>query len=59
MMRQICSFHDIISGGVAKFVKLLNSPHAQVCEQAVWALGNIAGKFKFAKAGSSKCTDDQ
>ena len=47
-----------MSGGVAKFVKLLNSPHAQVCEQAVWALGNIAGKYH-AKAGSTNCTDDQ
>ena len=26
-----------------KFVKLLRSPNQDVCEQAVWALGNIAG----------------
>lgn len=25
------------------FVKLLRSPHTNVAEQAVWALGNIAG----------------
>lgn len=31
------------SGAVPKLVNLLISPHAQVCEQAVWALGNIAG----------------
>lgn len=30
-------------GGVACFVKLLSSPNAEVREQAVWALGNIAG----------------
>ena len=26
-----------------KFAKLLRSPNQDVCEQAVWALGNIAG----------------
>ncbi|WAR09318.1 IMA1-like protein [Mya arenaria] len=31
------------AGAVPKFVKLLESPHPNVCEQAVWALGNIAG----------------
>lgn len=31
------------AGAVPRFVKLLSSPQAQVCEQAVWALGNIAG----------------
>jgi len=30
-------------GAVQCFVTLLLSNHAQVCEQAVWALGNIAG----------------
>ena len=25
------------------FLELLNSPHQNVCEQAVWALGNIIG----------------
>ncbi|XP_022101907.1 importin subunit alpha-3-like [Acanthaster planci] len=28
---------------VPKFVNLLNSDHGNVCEQAVWALGNIIG----------------
>ncbi|XP_020610207.1 importin subunit alpha-4-like [Orbicella faveolata] len=31
------------AGAVPRFVKLLSSSQAQVCEQAVWALGNIAG----------------
>lgn len=26
-----------------KFISLLSSPHAQLVEQAVWALGNITG----------------
>lgn len=26
-------------------LRLLNSPHANVCEQAVWALGNLIGKL--------------
>lgn len=34
------------AGAVPNFVKLLSSPHHNVCEQAVWALGNIAGKAK-------------
>jgi len=31
------------NGGICAFVKLLRSPNAEVQEQAVWALGNIAG----------------
>lgn len=31
------------SGAVPLFLKLLSSPHENVCEQAVWALGNIIG----------------
>lgn len=31
------------AGAVPHFVRLLHSPHPQVCEQAVWALGNIIG----------------
>ena len=30
-------------GAVPRFVKLLKSAEENVCEQAVWALGNIAG----------------
>ena len=33
------------AGAVPKFIKLLESDQANVCEQAVWALGNIAGKL--------------
>ncbi|XP_003375147.1 putative alpha/beta hydrolase fold protein [Trichinella spiralis] len=31
------------SGAVPLFLQLLQSPHMNVCEQAVWALGNIIG----------------
>ncbi|EDO31940.1 predicted protein, partial [Nematostella vectensis] len=31
------------AGAVPFFLKLLNSPRQHVCEQAVWALGNIVG----------------
>ena len=31
------------AGAVHHFLRLLNSPHQNVCEQAVWALGNIIG----------------
>ena len=31
------------SGAVAHFMRLLESKHQNVCEQAVWALGNIIG----------------
>lgn len=31
------------AGAVPHFMKLLISPHQNVCEQAVWALGNIIG----------------
>lgn len=31
------------AGAVPHFLKLLDSPNINVCEQAVWALGNIIG----------------
>lgn len=31
------------SGAVKTFIRLIDSPHPEVREQAVWALGNIAG----------------
>jgi len=31
------------AGAVPRFMRLLSSPHPNVCEQAVWALGNIIG----------------
>ena len=33
----------VICGAVEHFIRLLHSPHQNVCEQAVWALGNIIG----------------
>ncbi len=30
-------------GALGKFALLLDSPHPRIVEQAVWALGNIAG----------------
>lgn len=34
------------SDAVPLFLRLLHSPHQNVCEQAVWALGNIIGLSK-------------
>jgi len=33
------------AGAVAPFIRLLSSEHTNVAEQAVWALGNIAGLY--------------
>lgn len=35
--------HVVEAGAVDLFIRLLSSKHDKVCEQAVWALGNIAG----------------
>ena len=32
------------AGAVPLFINLLSSQHKNVCDQAVWALGNIAGE---------------
>ena len=32
------------ANAIPYLVRLLNSPHSNVCEQAVWALGNLIGK---------------
>lgn len=34
------------AGAVPPFIKLLSNKQHNVCEQAVWALGNIAGKLE-------------
>lgn len=34
----------VFPDAVPLFLRLLHSPHQNVCEQAVWALGNIIGK---------------
>ena len=43
---EIFSFSPIFFflGAVDEFIRLLTSKHEQVCEQSVWALGNIAGR---------------
>uniref|UniRef100_A0A8C8UMV8 Karyopherin subunit alpha 7 n=1 Tax=Peromyscus maniculatus bairdii TaxID=230844 RepID=A0A8C8UMV8_PERMB len=33
----------VMAGAIEPLIELLSSPHLTVCEQAVWALGNIAG----------------
>ena len=37
----------VLNGAVPLFLKLLESPHQNVQEQAVWALGNIIGQSIF------------
>lgn len=35
----------VLADAVPLFLRLLHSPHQNVCEQAVWALGNIIGEL--------------
>ena len=44
----ICVLYNLLLDAVKYFMKLLESPHQNVCEQAVWALGNIIGKTEAA-----------
>ena len=39
----------VMAGAVEHFLRLLNSPHQNVCEQAVWALGNIIGDGPYCR----------
>ncbi|NXW51027.1 IMA3 protein, partial [Nyctiprogne leucopyga] len=41
------------SNAVPLFLRLLHSPHQNVCEQAVWALGNIIGRILCVKTWRS------
>ena len=43
----IASPHLFPVDAVPLFLRLLHSPHQNVCEQAVWALGNIIGQLLF------------
>lgn len=46
------------AGAVPLFLELLSSGNMNVCEQAVWALGNIIGPFSCIKVSklSSSCS---
>lgn len=39
----------VLAGSVEHFLRLLHSPHQNVCEQAVWALGNIIGDGPYCR----------
>ena len=42
-------------GAVPEFVRLLSSEHANVVDQAVWALGNIAGNGSDCRDFTVRC----
>lgn len=43
VLKEIVLVFLYFSDAVPLFLRLLHSPHQNVCEQAVWALGNIIG----------------
>lgn len=45
----------VLAGSLDQFIRLLSSPHQNVCEQAVWALGNIIGDGPQCRDLAIKC----
>jgi len=53
--KYFCTAVGLCAGAVPLFLKLLESPHQNVCEQAVWALGNIIGMLLFHMCNLASC----